>query len=367
MVPGRTFLRRLFNSKIGPARPFIHINSHIKADLLWWHHFLPLWNGIHIISPSRPLLRLWTDASGDFGIGAYILQGGQTTHTLPAEQVVSERYTTRLRAKHINEKEMTAILHAIRRWLPMCKGAHLLLYCDSFAVMSGVKKTSIRGGAMHPLRNIAMMAAIYDIEIEPHWLSTKENFLADWLSRGLFGKIADNYPTQPAGHFIEQITASLARDPPETWYNEVPLDRQAARYLWWGIAIRTRGLYDAARKSYTTYCQLATNFPPFPATIRSLSAWIAALGQRGLRPKTIKNYLAGVRSSQLDMGLGDLEVFHHPVLDRIIAGIKRMHGEPERRERLPITRNILIKLLRKLDTTNEVQATLHAAYSIAFS
>ena len=70
-----------------------------------------LWNGIHIISPSRPLLRLWTDASGDFGIGAYILQGGQTTHTLPAEQVVSERYTTRLRAKHINEKEMTAILN----------------------------------------------------------------------------------------------------------------------------------------------------------------------------------------------------------------------------------------------------------------
>ena len=34
VVPGRSFLRRLFNSKIGPARPFIHINSHIKADLL---------------------------------------------------------------------------------------------------------------------------------------------------------------------------------------------------------------------------------------------------------------------------------------------------------------------------------------------
>ena len=59
--------------------------------------------------------------------------------------------------------------------------------------------------------------------------------------------------------------------------------------------------------------------------------------------------------------------FHQPVLDRIIAGIKRMHGEPEKRERLPITRDVLIKLLRKLDTTNEVQATLHAAYSIAFA
>ena len=194
MVPERTFLRRLFNCKIGPARPFMHNNSHIKAYLLWWHYFLPLWNGIHIISPSRSLLRLWTDASGDFGIGAYILLGGQTTHTLPAEQVMSDRYTTRLRTKHINEKEMTAILHAIQRWLPLCKGAHLLLYCDSFAVMSGFKKTSIRGGAMHPLRNIAMMAAVNDIEIEPHRLSTKENFLVDLLSRGLFGKIADNYP-----------------------------------------------------------------------------------------------------------------------------------------------------------------------------
>ena len=67
------------------------------------------------------------------------------------------------------------------------------------------------------------------------------------------------------------------------------------------------------------------------------------------------------------MGLGDLEVFHQPVLERIIAGIKRMHGKPQKRERLPITRDVLIKLLRKLDTTNEVQATLHAAYSIAFA
>ena len=44
-----------------------------------------------------------------------------------------------------------------------------------------------------------------------------------------------------------------------------------------------------------------------------------------------------------------------------------MHGEPEKREKLLITGDVLIKLLRKVDTTNEVQATLHAAYSIAFA
>ena len=87
----------------------------------------------------------------------------------------------------------------------------------------------------------------------------------------------------------------------------------------------------------------------------------------GTPSQTYKKLSSWGAIKQLDMGLGDLEVFHQPVLDRIIAEIKRMHGEPEKRERLPITRDFLIKLLRKLDTTNEVQATLHAAYSIAFA
>ena len=111
-----------------------------------------------------------------------------------ARQAFSTRFTTRLRAKHINVKEMTAILQAMKKWLPICKGSHLILYCDSYAVTKGVNKTSIRGQAMHALRAITMLAALHDIQIEARWISSKENYIADLLSRGLLKKLADKIP-----------------------------------------------------------------------------------------------------------------------------------------------------------------------------
>ena len=47
---------------------------------------------------------------------------------------------------------------------------------------------------MSPLRDIAMLLANHDITLEPKWISTKENALADMLSRFEYQKIADIYP-----------------------------------------------------------------------------------------------------------------------------------------------------------------------------
>lgn len=91
------------------------------------------------------------------------------------------------------------------------------------------------------------------------------------------------------------------------------------------------------------------------------------MGNRHLRAKSIKNYLSGVRSLHIDRGYEDLGVFCHPVLQRIVAGIKLKNGDPETRERLPITRDILLRLLKPLDLANQAQATLHASYCLAFA
>ena len=99
-------------------------------------------------------------------MGAYILRAEDTLHSISHHQILSERFTTRLRAKHINTKEMVAILHALQKWRAIVQNANLILYCDNFAVATGVKKTSIRGGAMQALCAIAMLAALHDIEIE---------------------------------------------------------------------------------------------------------------------------------------------------------------------------------------------------------
>ena len=48
---------------------------------------------------------------------------------------------------------------------------------------------------MQPLRRIAMFCAEYDIEVQAHWISTKQNSLADMLSRGQYTKIANKYPS----------------------------------------------------------------------------------------------------------------------------------------------------------------------------
>ena len=47
---------------------------------------------------------------------------------------------------------------------------------------------------MHTLRAIVMLAAVHDIEIEVVWIDTKQNTIADLLSRGFIQKIANIYP-----------------------------------------------------------------------------------------------------------------------------------------------------------------------------
>ena len=152
VVPGRAFLRRLFNIKTSNLSKTsnIHLNQDIKADLLWWHHFLPKWNGIRILRPKRDILWMWTDASGSCGMGDYVLQEWQSLKSLPVEQAFSEQFTTCMSHKRINAKEMTAFLHALQYWLPLCKGCHLIIHCDNFVVSRGIANLSMRGQAIEP-------------------------------------------------------------------------------------------------------------------------------------------------------------------------------------------------------------------------
>lgn len=86
----------------------------------------------------RPTLRLWTDASGGDGIGAYILGEGEPLSANSHYQAFSERFTTRLGPRHINVKKPTAVVHALQKWLLIVNGSHLIVHCDNFAVASGV-------------------------------------------------------------------------------------------------------------------------------------------------------------------------------------------------------------------------------------
>jgi len=69
------------------------------------------------------------------------------------------------------------------------------------------------------------------------------------------------------------------------------------------------------------------------------ASWSASLGDRALKPKTIKAYFTGLRSHHVNIGYSvtEIEAFHHPTLQRVMVEIRRLQGDNQTRERRPIT------------------------------
>ena len=74
--PGRIFLRRLIDlsTTVHPIHHHITLNKEARADLLWWHQFLPDWPGTSLMLESHwslaPDIDLYTEAS-DAGYGGF--------------------------------------------------------------------------------------------------------------------------------------------------------------------------------------------------------------------------------------------------------------------------------------------------------
>jgi hypothetical protein len=197
VVPAsRPFLRQLYDAVMAKSRTdHIRVSSGIKKDLSRWQTFLPQWNGIRLLPHPCQIIRLSTDASGQKGIGGYFLRPGETLSSIhtPA-QLFSTTVPQRHTAKHINFKEMNAVLQALRTWTTESRTSRIKLHCDNKAVVAALAKGSIKSQAISPLRQIAMHIAIHDIELRSIWIPTRENTLADGLSRWDTEKIANLCP-----------------------------------------------------------------------------------------------------------------------------------------------------------------------------
>ena len=162
---------------------------------------------------------------------------------------------------------------------------------------------------------------------------------------------------------------TITQDPPGWWYNQTELSREASLFLWWGLAPKTRDDYNTGAGSYIDHCATHGHGAPFPATVSKLADWLEHLEARRLDYETLKKYLCDVRSHHVDMSysLQETEVFAHPLLKRICQGARRRMGEAGRRERRPITRDLLLRLLKRLDTNTLDGANMHAAFCLAFA
>lgn len=96
-----------------------------------------------------------------------------------------------------------------------------------------------------------------------------------------------------------------------------------------------------------------------------LIEWLCTLAGT-VKVKTLKLYLSGIKSYQLDLGI-DCKDFADARLERTIQGMKRDHNEPERRTQTPLTRPHLLRILTFLPPSTYNNIMTRAAFTLAFT
>ena len=110
-----------------------------------------------------------------------------------------------------------------------------------------------------------------------------------------------------------------------------------------GLAENTHKVYSSGQRRFLKFCAMA-GLVAVPAGEDVLCKFVVQLAKEGLKHRTIKCYMAGIRHLHIAEGLGD--PFLHPLakLHYILRGVKRSQGEAGKQERLPITPPILRKI-----------------------
>ena len=176
--PGRLFLRRLINltTTVKKSHHHINLNNQARADIEWWHQFLPAWSQSTIIPQNYTTypsdLRLSSDAC-DIGFGAIYgyswIQGKFSNQTL---------------YHSIDFKELFAIVAAVSTWGYAWTGKRIVFYTDNKPITDIWQSGSTPSPDIMCLaRKLYLLAAEYQFCISLKHISGTHNEIADAISR----------------------------------------------------------------------------------------------------------------------------------------------------------------------------------------
>ena len=176
---GKTFTRRIIDLLHLPSMAFPHghvrLNCGFRSDIEWWCQFLPSWNGVTFLPPTRssPHIILTSDASGNWGCGAY--------SSFDWFQFQWPEYWL---AVDITAKELLPIVLALAIWGKKWIGSSVLVRCDNLDVVHIlISRHSRNADVMHLMRSLFFITASFSISITPQHLPGYHNQAADALSR----------------------------------------------------------------------------------------------------------------------------------------------------------------------------------------
>ena len=196
---GRTHSRRfydLYKIILNNNLKRIKLGLAAKEDLKWWANFSKTFNGKKkIIYPEYELPLVsdsslkgfaiykgeeWLAGSGDDSL---ILDNDKCNHIISSPSFDNYNKT------NINELELWPIISGLRVLYPDLKGKSVSIFTDNTQVYHMIcKGTSSNKTCMQWLREFFWICKIYLIMLVPYYINTKNNLVADTLSRILYIK-----------------------------------------------------------------------------------------------------------------------------------------------------------------------------------
>ena len=178
VVPGRAFLRRLYNKASAVHSPyhFIKISKSMRADLQTWLIFLLHYNGVSFFRLPEFIksthINMFSDAS-KLGFGATY-----------GTQWIQGQWPKGWTKFHITVLEFFPVFVLVSMFAHLVKNANILYYCDNIAVVEIInKQTSRNKKVMEFLRPLILIMMRFNINLKSKHIPGVENILCDKISR----------------------------------------------------------------------------------------------------------------------------------------------------------------------------------------
>lgn len=196
--PGRVFMSRLLNwlREVYDRKGYISIPSNINKDIVWWQKFVPLYNGISMMSLeewSKPD-EIFSSDSCITGCGGWF--SGRFFHRIFPKFILEYKL-------HINCLELLAIVICLKLWGQFFKGRKIRILCDNQVSVTVINTGRSRNEYLQMcLREICYLCALSEFEVRACHVPGSDNRISDYLSRW---HLSDLHRTQ----FFNSVSSNL--------------------------------------------------------------------------------------------------------------------------------------------------------------
>ena len=170
-----TFRLMAFLRAFPNRRVHLKIPEAARRDAKWWRYFIREWNGVSLI-----LDKSWSNIDEVIATDASLEAGGAYTEG----EYFSEIFPASVSHFPIHIKEFLTLLAAVKVWGKSWAKKRILIHCDNQNVCDSINNHKPKDDDLQEcLRELIYWESLFSFKIGAVYISTKDNHLADFLSR----------------------------------------------------------------------------------------------------------------------------------------------------------------------------------------